>query len=66
MTKLIILHDLPRSTVTNQIASSQRGLHSTPEFECAMDRRYQVLVSRLGRNLRYHHFFLTEVESVIE
>ena len=29
-------------------AFSQRGLHSTPEFECSMDRRCQALVSKFG------------------
>ena len=43
----MVSHDLQRSTVTNQIAFDQRGFHSTPEFECAMDPRYQVLVSKL-------------------
>ena len=43
----MVSHDLPRSTVTNQIAFDQTDLHSTPEFERSMDRRCQVLVSKL-------------------
>ena len=42
----MISHDL-RSTATNQIVLDQRDLSSTPEFERAMDRRCQVLVSNL-------------------
>ena len=38
---------LSRSTVTKQIVFDQQGLHLMPEFECAMDRRFQVLVSKL-------------------
>ena len=38
----MVSHDLPRSTVTNQIPFDQQDLHLTPEFERAMDRRYQV------------------------
>ena len=34
----MVSRDLPRSTVTNQIAFDQRDLHSTPEFERAMGR----------------------------
>ena len=37
--KVMVSHDLPRSTVTKQIAFDQRDLHSTPVFERAMDRR---------------------------
>ena len=44
--KLMVSHDLSRSTVTEQIAFDQRDLHSTPEFERAMDRRCQALVSK--------------------
>ena len=47
LTKLMVLHDLPRSTVTNQIAFDQQDLHLTLEFECVMDCCCQVLVSRL-------------------
>ena len=46
-TELIVSHDLLLSTVTNQIAFDQRDLHSTPEFERAMDRCCQALVSKL-------------------
>ena len=35
----MVLHDLPRSTVTNQIAFNQQDLYSAPEFEGTMDRR---------------------------
>ena len=42
----MVSHDLSRSTVTNQITFDQRDLYLTPEFECAMDRRCQVLVSK--------------------
>ena len=45
--KLMVSHDLPRSTVTNQIAFDQRDLYSTPEFDRTMDRRCQALVSKL-------------------
>ena len=37
-TKLMVPCDLPRSVVTNQIAFDQRDLHSTAEFERAMDQ----------------------------
>ena len=47
LTKLMVSHDLPRSTVTNQIAFDQRDLHSTPEFERVLEHRCQVLVSKL-------------------
>ena len=47
LTKLMVSHDLSHSTVTNQIAFDQQDLHSTPEFERAMDRRCQGLVSKL-------------------
>ena len=43
--KLMVSDDLPRSTVTNQF--DQQDLHSAPEFERAMDRRCQALVSKL-------------------
>ena len=43
----MVSHDLPSLTLTKQIAFDQRGLHSTPEFEGAMDRRCQALVSKL-------------------
>ena len=43
----MVLHDLPRSTVTNQIAFDQQDLYSAPEFEGTMDRRCQALVSKL-------------------
>ena len=47
LTKVMVSHDLPRSTITNQIAFNQWDLHSTLEFERAMDHRYQALVSQL-------------------
>ena len=40
-------NDLMRSMVTNHVAFNKRDLHSTCEFECAMDHRYQVLVFKL-------------------
>ena len=43
----MVSHDLPRSTVTNQIAFDQRDLHSTLEFERVLDHRGQALVSKL-------------------
>ena len=43
----MVSHDLSRSTVTKQIVFDQRGLDSTPEFECAMDCRRQALISKL-------------------
>ena len=45
--KLMVSHDLPRSAIANQIAFNQRDLYSTYEFERTMDRRCQVLVSKL-------------------
>ena len=46
--KTAVSRDLPRSTsVTDQIKFDQQDLHLTPEFERAMDRRCQVLVSQL-------------------
>ena len=47
LTKLMVSHDLPRSTVTNQIVFDQRDLYSAPEFEGTMDHRCQALVSKL-------------------
>ena len=47
LTKLIVSHDLPRTTVTNQIAFDQRDLYSTLEFERTMARLCQALVSKL-------------------
>ena len=41
--KLMISHDLPRSTVTNQIIFDQQDSNSILDFERAMDRRCQVL-----------------------
>ena len=43
----MVSNDLPSSTLTKQIAFNQRGLHSTPEFERAIDRRSQALVSKM-------------------
>ena len=43
LSKLMVSHDLPHSRVTNQIAFDQQDLYSSPEFERAMDRRWQVL-----------------------
>ena len=43
----MVSHDLPRLTVTNQIAFDQWDLYLTPEFERTMDRHCQVLVSKL-------------------
>ena len=45
--KLMISHDLPRSTITNQITSDQQDSNSIPDFERAMDLRCQALVSDL-------------------
>ena len=47
LTKLMISHDLPRSTVNNQIAFDQRDLYFTPEIERMMDHGCQMLVSKL-------------------
>ena len=47
LTKLIVSHDLPRTTVTNQIAFDQRDLYSTLEFERTMARLCEALVSKL-------------------
>ena len=38
-------HELPRFTVTNQIAFDQQDVHSTPEFEYAIDRRCRYLTA---------------------
>ena len=43
----MVSHDLPRSMVTNQITFDQRDSNSLPDFERAMDRRCQSLVSNL-------------------
>ena len=43
----MVSHDLQHSTVTNQIAFHERDSHSTPEFEHLMERRCQVLSSKL-------------------
>ena len=47
LTKLMVSHGIPRSKITNQIAFDQQDSKSIPEFECAMDRRCQALVSKL-------------------
>ena len=47
LTKLMVSHDLLRSTITNRIACDQRDLRSTPKFERAMDHRCQALVPKL-------------------
>ena len=47
LTKVMVSRDLLRSMVTNQVAFDQRDLHSTYEFQRAMDPRCQVLVSKL-------------------
>ena len=46
LTKLIASHGFPRSAVTKEIEFDQRGLHSAPEFERAVDCRCQALVSK--------------------
>ena len=51
LTKLMVSHDLARTTAIKQIAFHQRGLDSTPEFERAMDRHCRALI---------HHFYLTD------
>ena len=43
----MVSHDLPRSTVTNQIAFDQQDLNALPDFKLAMDRRCWALVSNL-------------------
>ena len=43
----MVSHDLLRLTVTNQIPFDQRDSSSILKLERAMDRRYQVLVSKL-------------------
>ena len=43
----MVSHDLLRSLVTYQIAFDQQELYSTSEVERSMDRRCQVLVSKL-------------------
>ena len=37
--KLVVSHDLPPSTVTNQITFDQQDSDSIPDFERTMDRR---------------------------
>ena len=61
LTKLMISHDLLRSTVTNQIAFDQRDSKSGSNFERPMDRFCKALVSRFFSgfqigNLAYHQF----------
>ena len=53
----MVSYNLPRSMVTNQIALNQSDLHSTPEFERAVNGRCQALVY-----LRYHYCYLTELK----
>ena len=43
----MVSDDLLRLTVTKQITFDQQDLNSTPDFERAMDRRCQGLVSKL-------------------
>ena len=45
--KLMVSHDLLRSTVSNLITFDQRDSKSIPTFERAMDRCCQALVSKL-------------------
>ena len=45
-TKMMVSHDLPCSTVTNQIAFDQRDSNTIPAFKRTMDRRCQALVSK--------------------
>ena len=45
LTKLMVSHDLPRSTVTNQIAFVKRDSKSISSLKRAMDRCYQALIS---------------------
>ena len=43
----MVSHDLPRYTVTNQITFNQLDSNSILDFELAMDRCCQALVSNL-------------------
>ena len=45
--KLMVSHDLPCSTVINQITFDQQDSNSIPDFERAMDRRCEALVFNL-------------------
>ena len=47
LTKLIVSHDFPCSTGTNQMSFDQQDSNTIPEFERTMDRRCQALVSKL-------------------
>ena len=47
LTKVMASHDLPRSTLTNQITFGQRFWCLAPQFERALGGRHEVLVSRL-------------------
>ena len=47
LTKLMVSHDLLRSTVTNQIAFDQRDSKSVSIFERAMDRCCHAVVCKL-------------------
>ena len=59
--KLMVSHDLLRSTVTNQIAFDQRDSKTIFDFERSIDRCCQALESHFfsdfhNGNLGYHHF----------
>ena len=43
----MVSHDLPHSTVTNQITFDQRDSNSIPDFKQTMGHHYQALVSNL-------------------
>ena len=47
LTKLMVSHDLLRSTVTNQITLDQRDSNMFPRFERTMNHCCQALVSKL-------------------
>ena len=59
LTELMVSHDLPYRSVTNQSDSN-----TIPEFEHTMDRRCQALVSRV--ETLGHHFYLTKIGAVLE
>ena len=54
----MVLHDLPRSMVINQIVFDQEDLYSNSEFERTMDRRCQALVSKF-KTSDTKNFYLT-------
>ena len=64
LAKLMVSHDLLRSTVTKHITFDQRDSKSVSTFERAMDRCCRVLVSKFETLRSTHHFYLAYKKSL--